>query len=125
MIKNKYQITKVLGDEFIKDTGNEYCVVAQRPYRDKKNKLPDGIFLTLQITKDLNQYGKDEDDMTMGTFEAYVLCGQTDMGLKKGDLVSLHGFKEDISYFINFNYILRFSDVKKIEKGMPKLDGQK
>ena len=125
MIKSKYQITTVLGDDFIKDTGNEYRVVGQRPYRDKKNKLPAGVLLNLQITKDFNQYKEDEDDMTMGTFDVTVLCGTHDKGLKKGDLVSLHDFKEDISYFINFNYILRFGGVKKIDKGMPKLDGQK
>ena len=124
MIKSNYQETRVLGDKFVKDTGNEYRVVTQRPYKDKKNKLPDGILLTLQITKDLNQYKYGEDDMTMGTFDAYVLCGTHDIGLKKGDLVSLHEFKEDISYYINYNYILRFGDVKKIQKSssLPKLN---
>jgi hypothetical protein len=54
MIKGKYQETRVLGDKFIKETGNEYRVVTQRPYRDKKNRLPDGILLTLQITVTAN-----------------------------------------------------------------------
>jgi len=124
MIKNKYQETRVLGDQFIADTGNEYRVVTQRPYKDKKNRLPDGILLTLQITKDLNQYQNGEDDMTLGTFDAYVLCGTHDMGLKKGDLVSLHDFREDVSYYIDFNYILRFGGVKKIGKAglLPEID---
>jgi len=124
MIKSKYQTTRVLGDNFLKDTGNEYRVVTQRPYKDKKNKLPDGILLTLQITKDLNQYANGEDDMTLGTFDAYVLCGTHDKGLKKGDLISLHDFKEDVSYYIDYNYILRFGDVKKLTKSgtMPNLD---
>jgi hypothetical protein len=122
MIKSKYQETRVLGDKFVKDTGNEYRVVAQRPYRDKKNILPDGIMLTLQITKDLNEYKNGEDDMTMGTFEVCVLCGTHDKGLKKGDFVSLHEFREDVSYYIDFSYILRFGDLKKLSKGLPKLD---
>ena len=126
-IKIKYQETKVLGDQFITDTGNEYRVVAQRPYTDKKKKLPNGILLTLQITKDKNKYPENEDDMTMGTFDVYVLCGSHDVGLKKGDLVSLHGFREDVSYYIDFNYILRFDGVKKVEKAgaLPDLDGKK
>ena len=123
MIKSKYQETRVLGDKFLKDTGNEYRVVAQRPYRDKKNRLPDGILLTLQITKDLNEYTNGEDDMTMGTFDVTVLCGTHDKGLVKGDFVSLHDFREDVSYYIDFSFILRFGDVKKISKVMPKLDG--
>jgi len=127
MIKSKYQETRVLGDKFTQDTGNEYRVVTQRPYKDKKNRLPDGILMTLQITKDLNQYQNGEDDMTLGTFDVTVLCGTHDKGLKKGDLVSLHGFREDVSYHIDFSYILRFDDVKKIDKagGMPDLDGKK
>ena len=126
-IKIKYQETRVLGDKFLADTGNEYRVVEQRPYTDKKGKLGMGIRMTLQITKDKNQYSENEDDMTMGTFEVFVLCGSHNVGLKKGDLVSLHGFREDVSYYIDFNYILRFDGVKKIEKagGMPALDGKK
>jgi len=124
MIKSTYQQTRVLGDKFLKDTGNEYRVVTQRPYKDRKNRLPDGILLTLQITIDNNQYKNGEDDMTLGTFDAYVLCGTHDKGIKKGDIVSLHDFREDVSYYIDYSYILRFDDVKKIEKsgGMPKLD---
>ena len=115
MITYKYQKTIVLGDQFIADTGNEYRVVRQRTYKDKTNQLPDGIVLTLQITKDLNQHQNGKDDMTLGKFDAYVLCGTHDIGLKKGDLVSLYDFREDVSYYIDSDYILRFGGVKKID----------
>ena len=127
-IKRKYQKTTVLGDQFLADTGNEYRVVSQRPYKDKKDKLPDGLLMTLQIVKDNSAYPVGEDNMTMETFEVYVLCGSHDVGLKKGDFCSLHDFKEDLSYYIDYNYILRFGGVKKIDKsgsGLPNLDGKK
>jgi len=126
-IKRKYQKTAVLGNEFLADTGNEYKVVAQRAYIDKKGILPNGVILTLQIIHDKNKYNHGEDDMTFQTFDVYVLCGANDVGVKKGDLVSLHEFMEDVSYYINFDYILRFREVTKIEKSsaLPNLEKSK
>lgn len=116
-IKRKYQKTVVLAEQFIKDTGNEYKVVAQRPYKDRNNKLPDGILMTLQVTKDNSEYtNENEENMVFENFDVTVLCGKHDVGVKKGDLVSLHDFKEDVSYYIDFSFILRFGDVKKIER---------
>jgi len=116
MIKRKYQKTTVLGDQFLSDTGNEYRVVSQRSYVDKKGKLPDGIVMTLQITKDNGKYEAGEDNMILETFEAYVLCGSHDVGLKKGDYCALQDFMPDVSYYIDFSYILRFGGVQKIAK---------
>ena len=115
MIKRKYQKTLVLGDEFLADTGNEYRVVAQRPYKGKKG-LSDGVVLTLQILHDKNKYPEGEDDMRLQTFDAYILCGGHDVGLKKGDYCALENFMPDVSYHIDFSYILRFGGVKKIAK---------
>ena len=113
-IKRKYQKTLVLGNEFLADTGNVYRVVAQRPYTDKNGRLPNGVVLTLQITKDLGKYRDGEDNMVMENFDAYVLSGSHDVGLQKGDYCALEGFMPDVSYYINFDYILRFDGVKKL-----------
>jgi len=116
-IKSKYQKTQILMEQFLKDTGNEYRVVSQRPYTDRKGRLDDGVLLTLQITKDTGEYqNENEDDMIFQNFDVTVLCGKHHAGIKKGDMVSLHGFRDDVSYYIDFNYILRFDNVRKIEK---------
>lgn len=115
-IKRKYQKNLVLGDEFLKDTGNIFRVVTQRAYVDKRGRLDDGILFTLQITQDNGKYEVGEDNMIMETFDVYVLCGSHDVGLKKGDYCSLHDFMPDVSYYIDFNYILRFRNIEKIEK---------
>jgi hypothetical protein len=113
-IKRKYQKTAVLGEQFLRDTGNQYIVVSVRNYVDKKGRLPDGVQMTLQITEDHSQYPATEDDMVLETFDVTVLTGTHNVGLVKGDRVSLHDFLPDNSYYIDFNYILRFGGVKKI-----------
>lgn len=114
MIKNKYQKTTVKGEEFIKDTENQYRIVNQRPYTDSKGRLDNGIVMTLQILSDKNQYPNGEDNMVLDTFQVYVICGTHDLGFKKGDYISLNGFMEEHSYYINYNFILRFKGAEKI-----------
>jgi len=113
-IKNRYQQTVVLGEQFLKDTGNVYRVVSKRPYTDKKGILPNGVILTLQITKDHAVYEDSEDNMILETFDATVLTGSHDVGLIKGDFCELEDFKKEVSFYFNFTYLLRFGGVKKL-----------
>lgn len=114
-INNKYQKTTVKGNEFLKDTENIYRLVSQRPWFDKKGILGEGVIVVGQIIKDNSKYPEGKDNMILENFEAYIICGSQDIGLKKGDYFSLDGFIEEHSYYINYNYILRFRGIKKID----------
>jgi len=110
----RFQQTIVKVQPLLDETGNVFRAVSSRPYRDKKGKLPDGVTLTLTIIKDAS--GRPpEESLLYENFEATILCG-SDPGIKKGDFVSLQGFREDVSYYINFSYILRFDGVQKVAK---------
>ena len=112
-ISRDYVQIVVMGDQFLKDTGNVFRVVNKRPYTDKKGKLPDGVTLTLQVTQDLSDR-PPEKSLVYENFDATALPGTHDVDLKKGDFCALEGFRPDVSYYIDFNYILRFDNVKKL-----------
>lgn len=115
-----YTKTTVLGEKFLQNTGNKYRVVGQRPYHDKKGELPDGVVLTLLILEDTGDYGVDKntgkprENNELVNFDAYVLNGKDYLDLKKGDLVELIDFDEELSFAIGFDLIMRFKDVRKI-----------
>ena len=57
MIQNgfRYTQTLVLGEDFLKDTGNKYQFVAQKPYRGKFDAdgnavIPAGVTATMSTT---------------------------------------------------------------------------
>lgn len=62
-IVNSWNFTKTIFDweKFARATQNQYRVVSERAYKDKKGKLPDGVNLTLQVVKDDFDYGKDKE----------------------------------------------------------------
>jgi hypothetical protein len=121
---NKFVKTVIEMETFLKNTGNRYKVVSQRPYMDHSGKAGSkGATFTLLILEDSTDYGIDSrtgiqrDNNVYETFDVTILDGITHHGnLKKGDMVSLHGFIGDLSYAIDFNLILRFSSIQKINE---------
>lgn len=124
MIKhsNRYAVTRVKGNDLLKDTGNQYRFVSQRAYKGKPEKnIPAGVTVTLQILKDDSEpiidkeTGCELDNNFLETFEATIVGESYPLPFHKGDYVALEDFKEEISYYINFNLILRFGGIKLLK----------
>lgn len=122
-MKNVWKYTKniFLVDDFLKATGNHYRVVSQKPYLDKKGTIgKKGVTLTLMILEDNTDYGVDKttgierDNNIFETFDATILTGDIHLEVKKGDLVSLIGFRGEYSYVLNYDLILRFDAIEKV-----------
>lgn len=119
---NKFVKTVIDMDTFLKNTGNKYKVVSQNPFMDNSGKAGSkGTTFTLLILEDSTDYGIDKrtgiqkDNNVFETFDVTILDGTTrHITLKKGDLVSLEGFIPELSYAIDFNLILRFRTIRKI-----------
>ena len=112
--------TNFKADEFLENTQNTYRLVSQRPYVSKKDPEEKGVTLTLQITQDSTDYGKDKktghtrDDNTLNTFDVTALNNKDFIEVQKGEYVKLIGFIKEKSFVIGFDLILRFRDVEKI-----------
>src|SRR5699024_4330738 len=112
--------TNFKADEFLENTNNSYRLVSQRPYVSKKDPEEKGITLTLLITHDITDYGKDKktghtrDNNTLNTFDVTVLNGKQSIDVQKGEYVKLIGFIKEKYFVIGFDLILRFQDVEKI-----------
>lgn len=98
--------------------GNVFGYVTERPYRDKKGILPDGVTVTLNIQKDDGDYGIDKNtgkprSTNLGqNFDVTILNGKTSTDFKFGDKVSLVDFDQEHSYVMGFDLLLRFKDIK-------------
>lgn len=57
------------------------------------------------------------------TFDATIIGATYPLSLVKGDYVALGDFRADVSYYIDFNFILRFGAIKKLQP-MPQAQGQ-
>lgn len=101
--------------------GNVFGYVNERPYRDKKGVLPDGVTVTLNIIKDDGDYGIDKNtgkprSTNRGqNFDVTILNGKTSTDFQFGDKVSLVGFDPEHSYAVGFDLLLRFKDIKKAQ----------
>ncbi|MDL2274048.1 hypothetical protein LJC34_05860 [Oscillospiraceae bacterium OttesenSCG-928-G22] len=118
---NRYTKNLVLGDKFLEDTGNEYRFVSQKPYKGKLEVgLSPGANVTLQIITDNapptvdKTTGLTRDNNELETFDATIVGVDYPLPFKKGDPVSLGGFMQEASYYIDFNFILRFKEIKPI-----------
>lgn len=102
---------------------NKFRLVAQRPYEDKKGVLPSGVTVTLMVLKDSADYGVDKktgrerDNNIYQTFDATILNGTQELPSEftKGKIVRLVNFREDCSYSIGFDLLLRFDDIELVE----------
>lgn len=122
-LQNTFAFTQTMINinNFLKNTGNQYSYVSQRPYQSKKDLSERGVNLTLLVLKDSTDYGMDKsgrkrDTNQFNSFDVTILNGESYLDLKKGDNVSLIGFIEDRSFAIGFDLILRFKGVKKVEE---------
>lgn len=112
--------TNFKADEFLTNTHNLYRLVSQRPYISKKDPNESGVTLTLSITKDETEYGVDKksglkrDNNVLNTFDVTVLNNKTSIEVQKGEYVKLINFIPEKSFVIEFDLILRFEDVEKV-----------
>ena len=123
-IQNGYRYVKTVvdGDKILNDFGNQFRVVAQKPYKGNPEKgLAAGATVTLQIIRDNSApiidktTGKPKDNNMFETFDATIIGATYPLPLNKGDYVALSNFMADVSYPIDFNFILRFGAIKKLQ----------
>lgn len=126
MINHEYRYIKKIvdGEKFLKDTNNHYAFVGQQRYKGKYDEngqevVPKGVKVTLQIIEDLSEpvidkeSGMVKDNNELQTFDATIIGADYPLPFTKGEEVSLGDFLQDISYYIQFNLILRFGNIFK------------
>lgn len=124
MINNafRYVKTEVLGEKLVEDTGNHYVLIGQSPFRGKtdengKTILQEGAKVRLQIMEDKSdpildkQTGEAKENNILETFEATIVGVSYPLPFAKGTVVSLGNFLADNSYYIDFNFVLRFDGI--------------
>lgn len=119
----KYTKIMILADDMLRDFGNRFVVVASRAYKGKEDDgIPAGSTFTLQVLEDHaapiidKKTNMPMDNNVYQTFDVTIPGLKYPSGLVKGDIVSLGKFLPEISYYINYNLILRFGEIKKIQK---------
>lgn len=131
-IQNGYRYVKsvVDMDKMLKDFGNQFRLVSQKPYKGKPEKgLAAGTTVTLQIIRDDSApiidktTGKPKDNNVFETFDATIVGATYPLPFAKGDYVALGNFLANVSYYIDFNFILRFGAIKKLQV-TPQAQGQ-
>lgn len=126
-MKNIFVFTKkiILIEDFLKNTGNKFKVVSQRTYFDSKGKAgKQGTTFTLMILQDETDYGIDSstglprENNIFENFDVTILDGKIHHDdIKKGDTVRLNGFLEELSFVLDYSWILRFSEIQKLNVG--------
>ena len=132
MIKaNNYVRTVIDADAMLKDFGNKFRVVASRAYNGKaESNIPAGTTFTLQVLEDHaapqidKETGLPKDNNVFETFDVTIPGCQYPSGIVKGDFVSLGKFLPEISYYIKYNMILRFGEIRKITKNPSTVGGK-
>lgn len=122
---NRYVVTSINITQFLTDFDNRFKVVSQRSYKGKPQKgLGHGVTMTLQVLEDhappiLNKdTGEPIENNVLENFNV-TFIGDLPVVLKKGDIITIDskGFLPEVSYYIDFNLILRFrADAIKVVK---------
>lgn len=124
-LKNTFALTKTTfeNDIFLKNTGNVFKYVSQRPYLDKNGRCGvQGTTLTLMVIHDDTDYGYDKetgevrDNNVFETFDVTILNGKTHENLNKGDNITLLDYDAEHSYVIGFDLILRYKSYELVEE---------
>lgn len=127
-IQDGYRYTKTVvnADQMLKDFSNQFRFVSQKKYNGNPDKgLAAGATVTLQIIHDNSapvidkKTGQPKENNVFQTFDATIVGMSYPLPISKGDFVSLGGFLPDKSYYIDFNFILRFSTIKKLQPVQP------
>lgn len=124
---HRYIRQTINGDQWKKDFNNLFRLVSQRPYKGKMNDkgevlTPAGVMATVQIIEDLSapaidkETGEIMEDNSLENVEVTIIGASYPLPLQKGDLVSLGNFIPELSYYVNYNLILRFDGIEKVEK---------
>lgn len=130
MLNNGYRYVRNIIDidKLLKDTGNKYLLISQRGFKGKRNEngeivIPEGTTLGLQILEDHSEpvidknTGEPKPDNVFETFEVTIVGVQYPLPIKKGSLVRLYDFMPEFSFYINYNFVLRFGRVEEIKDG--------
>ncbi len=128
MLNNGYRYVKNIIDieKFLKDTRNKYLLISQRRFKGKTREngeivIPEGATLSLQILEDHSEpvidknTGEQKPDNVLETFEVTIVGAQYPLPIKKGSMVHLYDFIPEFSFYINYNFILRFGRVEEIK----------
>ena len=128
MLQNAYRYVdqRVNGDKMVKDWRNDFTLVLQRFYKGKPEAgLKAGATVMLQINHDDSETVTDKetglakDNNVLNTFEVTIPGVEFPLPFAKGDRVSLGGFMQDHSYYINFSFILRFAEIMPYKPTQP------
>lgn len=130
MLNNGYRYVKMCIEieKFLKDTGNKYRLISQRYFKGKIKEngeivIPEGVTLGLQILEDNSEpvidknTGEQKPDNVLETFEVTIVGAQYPLPIKKWSMVRLYDFMPEVSFYINYNFILRFGRVEEIKEG--------
>lgn len=113
-------------EQMLQDFGNRFMVISSKEYKGKvESGIPAGTTFTLQVMEDKSQpildkkTNKPVENNRFETFQATIPGLKYPTNIEKGDFVSLGKFLPDISYYIDYNLILRFGEIKKLVKSSP------
>lgn len=127
---SKYVKTVIDADKMLQDFENIFMVVSTRPYQGKpEQNLPPGATFTLQVMKDNSEVEIDKktnlpmENNLMEQFQVTIPGQPYPSNIKRGDYVRLGKFMPEVSYFINFNLILRFGEIVKVQPNKPQSAG--
>lgn len=123
-LQNTWLLTHTVFDDpkFKANTNNQFVLVSQRPYASKKNPQDIGVSVTLQVVKDIGDYGIDKktglkrDNNVLNTFDVTVLNGVQRLDAQKGDIIRLGQMIVEKTFIIGFDLILRYKDVQVIKR---------
>lgn len=124
MLKATRYIEQVIhADKMLNDFGNRFMVISSKEYRGKpESGIPAGTTFTLQVMEDKappmidKKTNRPMDNNVFETIQVTIPGLQYPTSLVKGDFVALYKFLPEISYYIDYNLILRFGEIKKIAK---------
>lgn len=115
-----YAHTVIDGDKMLKDHGNHYRLIGQKPYKGKPEKgLAAGTTVTLQVMEDHadpgidKKTGQPKENNMLQVFDATIVGANFPLPYTKGDEISLGGFMPEASFYIDFHLILRFTEIRK------------
>ena len=109
----RYLIQKIDWKKLLEDSGNNFTFTGQRPSRGKVN----GVIATLQWNEDNSEpvinreTGQIEDNNYLSVMDVTIVDAEYPLNFNKGDKVSIADFRQDVSYYINYNLILRVGKI--------------